>query len=51
VKQRGMAGLLVVERGIGGAGVARDAAGHGLSVLFCEQSDRGAEGFHGGLRG
>ena len=48
MKQRGMLGLLAVERGIG---IARDAAGHGLSVLFCEQGDRGAEGFHGGLRG
>jgi len=43
-----MPGLLAEERGIG---IARDAAGHGLSVLFCEQCDRGAEGFHGGLRG
>jgi glycerol-3-phosphate dehydrogenase len=43
-----MAGLLAVERRIG---IARDAAGHGPSVLFCEQGDRGTERFHGGLHG
>ena len=31
--------LLVVGGGINGAGVARDAAGRGLSVLLCEQHD------------
>jgi hypothetical protein len=43
-----MAGLLAVERRIG---IACDAAGHGPSVLFCEQGDRGTERFHGGLHG
>ena len=47
-EQGGMAGLLAVERRIG---IACDAAGHGPSVLFCEQGDRGPEGFHGDLRG
>jgi len=49
--------LLVIGGGINGVGVARDAAGRGLSVLLCEQNDL-AEGtssrtgkyIHGGLR-
>lgn len=49
--------LLVVGGGINGAGIARDAAGRGLSVLLCEQGDlAGATSsassklVHGGLR-
>jgi glycerol-3-phosphate dehydrogenase len=49
--------LLVVGGGINGAGVARDAAGRGLSVALCEQNDfAGATSsastklIHGGLR-
>jgi glycerol-3-phosphate dehydrogenase len=49
--------LLVVGGGINGAGIARDAAGRGLSVLLCEQDDLAAHTsssstklIHGGLR-
>ncbi len=49
--------LLVVGGGINGAGIARDAAGRGLSVILCEQADLGActssastKLIHGGLR-
>jgi glycerol-3-phosphate dehydrogenase len=49
--------LLVVGGGINGAGIARDAAGRGLSVVLCEQGDlAGATSsassklIHGGLR-
>src|ERR1700704_6965258 len=49
--------LLVVGGGINGAGIARDAAGRGLSVLLVEQHDLGAHTsssssklIHGGLR-
>lgn len=49
--------LLVIGGGVNGAGIARDAAGRGLSVLLCEKGDLG-EGtssrsgklVHGGLR-
>jgi glycerol-3-phosphate dehydrogenase len=49
--------LLVIGGGVNGAGIARDAAGRGLSVLLCEKGDLG-EGtssrsgklIHGGLR-
>src|SRR3546814_7415702 len=49
--------IVVVGGGINGAGIARDAAGRGLSVLLCEKSDL-ASGtssastklIHGGLR-
>ena len=34
--------LVVVGGGINGAGIARDAAGRGLSVLLCEKDDLGA---------
>jgi len=51
------ADLLVVGGGINGAGIARDAAGRGLSVLLVEQNDLGAATssassklIHGGLR-
>jgi len=49
--------LLVVGGGINGAGIARDAAGRGLSVLLCDKDDLGAHTssassklIHGGLR-
>src|ERR1700730_17169819 len=31
--------LLIIGGGINGAGIARDAAGRGLKVILCEQSD------------
>src|SRR5215468_4511649 len=49
--------LLVVGGGINGIGIARDAAGRGLSVLLCEQHDlanhtssASTKLIHGGLR-
>lgn len=49
--------LLVIGGGINGAGVARDAAGRGLSVVLCEKGDlaegtssRSGKYIHGGLR-
>jgi glycerol-3-phosphate dehydrogenase len=49
--------LLVVGGGVNGAGIARDAAGRGLSVLLCERDDLAAHTssastklIHGGLR-
>lgn len=49
--------LLIVGGGINGAGIARDAAGRGCSVLLCEQDDLAAHTssastkmIHGGLR-
>src|SRR5512134_2051205 len=49
--------LLVVGGGINGVGIARDAAGRGLSVLLCESNDLGSATssassklIHGGLR-
>ena len=49
--------LLIVGAGINGAGIARDAAGRGLSVLLCDQGDIGgatssasSKLIHGGLR-
>ncbi len=49
--------VLVIGGGINGVGVARDAAGRGLSVLLCEQGDLGgatssasSKLLHGGLR-
>ncbi len=49
--------LLIVGGGINGAGIARDAAGRGLSVLLAERSDLGSATssassklIHGGLR-
>ena len=53
----GTVDLLIIGGGINGAGIARDAAGCGLSVLLCEQGDlAGATSsastklIHGGLR-
>ncbi len=49
--------LLVVGGGINGAGIARDAAGRGVSTLLCEQADlahytssASTKLIHGGLR-
>ena len=49
--------LLVIGGGVNGAGVARDAAGRGLSVICCEKDDlaqgtssRSGKLVHGGLR-
>lgn len=49
--------LLVIGGGINGVGIARDAAGRGLSVVLCEQGDLGqatssasSKLLHGGLR-
>lgn len=49
--------LVVVGGGINGSGIANDAAGRGLSVLLCEQSDlasatssASSKLIHGGLR-
>src|SRR5579872_7014122 len=49
--------LLVIGGGINGVGVARDAAGRGLSVLLCEKDDLASHTssastklIHGGLR-
>jgi glycerol-3-phosphate dehydrogenase len=49
--------LVVVGGGINGTGIARDAAGRGLSVLLCEQDDLASHTssastklIHGGLR-
>ena len=49
--------LLVIGGGVNGAGVARDAAGRGLSVVLCEKGDlaggtssRSGKLVHGGLR-
>ncbi|MFO7276243.1 MAG: glycerol-3-phosphate dehydrogenase [Pseudomonadota bacterium] len=53
----GSCDLLVVGGGINGTGIARDAAGRGLSVILCEQHDLAAHTssastklIHGGLR-
>lgn len=49
--------LFVIGGGVNGAGIARDAAGRGLSVVLCEQADlaqgtssRSGKLIHGGLR-
>lgn len=49
--------LLIIGGGINGVGIARDAAGRGLSVALCEQGDLGggtssasSKLIHGGLR-
>ena len=53
----GTVDLLVIGGGINGAGIARDAAGRGLSVLLVEKSDlasatssSSSKLIHGGLR-
>ena len=54
---RGPVDLLIVGGGVNGTGIARDAAGRGLSVVLCEQDDLAAwtssassKLIHGGLR-
>ena len=49
--------ILVIGGGVNGAGIARDAAGRGLSVVLCEKDDlaqgtssRSGKLVHGGLR-
>ncbi len=56
-EQAGPFDLLIVGGGINGVGIARDAAGRGLSVLLAEKDDLGAATsssstklIHGGLR-
>jgi glycerol-3-phosphate dehydrogenase len=56
-QQQGPVDLLIVGGGVNGAGIARDAAGRGLSVLLVEQDDLAAwtssassKLIHGGLR-
>ena len=53
----GMVDLAVIGGGVNGAGIARDAAGRGLSVVLCEKGDlaegtssRSGKLVHGGLR-
>ncbi|MEL6127403.1 MAG: glycerol-3-phosphate dehydrogenase [Pseudomonadota bacterium] len=53
----GMVDLFVIGGGINGCGIARDAAGRGLSVALCEKDDlaqatssSSTKLFHGGLR-
>ncbi|WP_119387874.1 glycerol-3-phosphate dehydrogenase [Taklimakanibacter lacteus] len=55
--KKGPVDLLVIGGGINGAGIARDAAGRGLSVVLCEKDDlaqgtssRSGKYIHGGLR-
>ena len=57
MKDLGKVDVVVVGGGINGAGIARDAAGRGLSVILCEQGDlaegtssRSGKLIHGGLR-
>jgi glycerol-3-phosphate dehydrogenase len=52
-----MVDLFVIGGGVNGAGIARDAAGRGLSVVLCEKGDlaggtssRSGKLVHGGLR-
>ena len=57
IRDLGHFDLIVVGAGVNGAGIARDAAGRGLSVLLCEKADlaqgtssRSGKLVHGGLR-
>ena len=57
MKDLGSVDLVVIGGGINGAGIARDAAGRGLSVIMCEKDDlaqgtssRSGKLIHGGLR-
>jgi len=57
MSEAGMIDLFVIGGGINGAGIARDAAGRGLSVVLCEKDDlaegtssRSGKLVHGGLR-
>ncbi|MFT3987767.1 glycerol-3-phosphate dehydrogenase [Aestuariivirga sp.] len=57
MKDLGSVDLAVIGGGVNGAGIARDAAGRGLSVILCEKGDlaegtssRSGKLIHGGLR-
>lgn len=57
MRQDATVDLLIIGGGVNGSGIARDAAGRGLSVMLCEQGDlAGATSsassklIHGGLR-
>ncbi|OZG73611.1 glycerol-3-phosphate dehydrogenase [Hahella sp. CCB-MM4] len=57
MKEEPLVDLFVIGGGINGAGIARDAAGRGLSVVLCEKDDlaqgtssRSGKLVHGGLR-
>ena len=57
MQDRGIVDVVVIGGGINGAGIARDAAGRGLSVIMCEKGDlaegtssRSGKLIHGGLR-
>jgi glycerol-3-phosphate dehydrogenase len=57
VRERALADVLIIGGGVNGAGIARDAAGRGLSVVLCEMNDLGSATssastklIHGGLR-
>jgi glycerol-3-phosphate dehydrogenase len=57
MQQKIQCDLLIVGGGINGAGIARDAAGRGLSVVLCEKDDLASHTssastklIHGGLR-
>ncbi|MEZ5752397.1 MAG: glycerol-3-phosphate dehydrogenase [Paracoccaceae bacterium] len=57
VPQEGVTDLLIIGGGVNGCGIARDAAGRGLSVTLVEMGDLGGATssastklFHGGLR-
>ena len=57
MKNLGTVDMVVIGGGINGAGIARDAAGRGLSVILCEKGDlaegtssRSGKLIHGGLR-
>jgi glycerol-3-phosphate dehydrogenase len=57
MKDLGSVDLVVIGGGINGAGIARDAAGRGLSVILCEKDDlgqgtssRSGKLIHGGFR-
>jgi glycerol-3-phosphate dehydrogenase len=57
MSDQGTVDLLIVGGGINGCGIARDAAGRGLSVILCEKGDlaqgtssRSGKYIHGGLR-
>jgi D-erythritol 1-phosphate dehydrogenase len=56
-KENGIYDLFIIGGGVNGAGIARDAAGRGLSVILCEKDDlaqgtssRSGKLVHGGLR-
>ena len=53
----GIIDLFIIGGGVNGAGIARDAAGRGMSVVLCEKDDlaqgtssRSGKLVHGGLR-